>query len=1082
MRRSAEKRRSREQGTTVLVVSIILISTFAAGQDAILPPKADAYVISGQVKSGTTPLPGVSIVIGDASGRKIVTSTDAEGLFSASLPAAGRWMLRGDLAAFAPFSKEVIVDPSLSLARIDIQLVLQSRASAAPQQAPQQPRRTIAANGMRGRFQQLEVNAGLSASDLPAEASSTPASAMPGVNTDLASESVAISGAMGSSQDYARNFDDLRNRMQDMQSQGQLPNGMGPGQGPGQGQFGPGVGGMGGGMGAPGGFGGGGGGFGGGGRGGIGRFNSNSYHGSLFYSAGTSALNAAPYALSSYAADEGQSPEGYGSSRFGGVFGGPFKIPKLFDDGGKTFFYLSAFETLSTTPYDVYSTVPAVAERQGIFPTFQIPESQISPQAQYLLNYIPLPNSSGPQNYHFSSTPETDTTVIGMRLTHNFGTQQRGSRGSGRRQRNNINFSFNYSASKAGVPQAFPDSGGTTQTKGIAATAGETYSRGRWNNQLRFSFNQSNVDTTNQFTGVENVSGLAGIQGISPTPGDWGLPTLSFGNYSSLTEVDPLSRRDRVYMITDTAIRTFSKHTLRFGGDFRRMYTRIHNNTNPNGTFVFTGIVTGDPFGDFLLGLPQQTSIQYSPYTFDFAANAYDGFVQDQWRARSNLTFELGLRYEYVSPYTEAQNRIVNLDANSSFTAVAPVQPGQVGPYSGLVYPNGLIKPDRTNFGPRIGLAWRVRDKLVVRTGYGINYNNGQYKLMVQQMAEQYPFAFTQTNQAATSPTTLTLANGFPTTSNVITNNYGVDPNYRLGYVQMWNLNIQYELTPTLLLNVGYTGTKGTDLDVLEAPNRAPNGGLLIPGVQAFLWETSAATSIMNAGTIRIRKRMTHGMSVGGTYIYSKSIDDASSIGGGAVVVQQIPGDLAAERGLSSFNMTNQLTGDFLCELPFGTGKRWLDRGGAMAQAFGDWNWSGTFTIDSGTPWTARVLNDAFNVSQGVNGTLRANYNGQPIQLSNPTIGEWFNTAAFSIPPFGTYGTAGRSTIIGPGWVNFNMSLNKNFPIREMMSLELRVTASNVFNTPHFTAIDTVVNSPTFGRVTSVGAMRQLLFQARYRF
>jgi hypothetical protein len=199
-------------------------------------------------------------------------------------------------------------------------------------------------------------------------------------------------------------------------------------------------------------------------------------------------------------------------------------------------------------------------------------------------------------------------------------------------------------------------------------------------------------------------------------------------------------------------------------------------------------------------------------------------------------------------------------------------------------------------------------------------------------------------------------------------------------------------------------------------------------------------------------------------------------------VVAQNPLDLAAERGLSSFDMRHQLKGDFLYELPFGTGKKWLDSGGTVARICGDWTWSGTFTVQSGTPWTPQILNNYSELNSGVNGTLRANYNGEPIQLSNPTVAEWFNTSAFTLPATGQYGDAGRNTIIGPGMVDFDMAMSKNFPIHETMGLEVRLAATNVFNTPHFTAIDTVVGSPSFGRVTSVGQMRTLQLLARFRF
>jgi hypothetical protein len=238
----------------------------------------------------------------------------------------------------------------------------------------------------------------------------------------------------------------------------------------------------------------------------------------------------------------------------------------------------------------------------------------------------------------------------------------------------------------------------------------------------------------------------------------------------------------------------------------------------------------------------------------------------------------------------------------------------------------------------------------------------------------------------------------------------------------------------------------------------------------------------MHQGTVRLRRRMHNGISIGGTYVFSKSIDNASSIGSGAVVVAQNDLDLAAERGLSSFDQRHRLTADYVVELPFGTGKAYLNSPGPLSKIFGDWTWTGDFTIASGTPFTARVVGDIADVARGVNGTLRANYNGLPIQLSDPTVQEWFNTAAFTQPPLGSFGDAGRNTIIGPGSVVFDMALSKNIPLKDMMGLEIRAEALNVFNHANFSAIDTTVNSPTFGQVISVGNMRRMQFSTRFRF
>jgi hypothetical protein len=328
----------------------------------------------------------------------------------------------------------------------------------------------------------------------------------------------------------------------------------------------------------------------------------------------------------------------------------------------------------------------------------------------------------------------------------------------------------------------------------------------------------------------------------------------------------------------------------------------------------------------------------------------------------------------------------------------------------------------------------------------------------------------------------LTLANGFPAPDPaIVTNSYAVDPNYRLGYVQMWNLNVQRQLPAGLQLSVGYQGSKGTALDIVREPNRGP-AGPLDPSVQPYLYESSQGFSILHSGSVRLRKMMKKGFSVGGTYVYSKSIDNASSIGGGATVVAQNEQDLAAERGLSSFDQRHKLTGDYLFELPFGTGKKWLNGTGFASKALGDWTMTGDFTVASGIPFTARIVGAVADVARGSNGSLRADYNGQPIQIDNRTLTQWFNTAAFTTPASGTFGSAGRNTIIGPGTLLLDFGLTKNIPLKDMMALEFSAQATNVLNHVNYTTIDTVVNSPTFGQVIGVGSMRKIQMSTRFRF
>jgi hypothetical protein len=333
------------------------------------------------------------------------------------------------------------------------------------------------------------------------------------------------------------------------------------------------------------------------------------------------------------------------------------------------------------------------------------------------------------------------------------------------------------------------------------------------------------------------------------------------------------------------------------------------------------------------------------------------------------------------------------------------------------------------------------------------------------------------------------LANAFPSLApGTVTNNFAIDPNYRLAYVQVWNVDVQRELRGGIVMNVDYNGSKGTRLDTERA--------ILIPGSQPFTYESSAGNSVFHAGSIRFRKRLAKGIGLGATYIYSKSIDDASSIGGGGVVVAQNPFDIAADRGLSSFDQRHKFTGNWIYDLPFGENRRFLQKG-FVSHVLAGWQWSGDFTVASGLPFTVRVLGGTLDIQRGVSGSLRANVvPGQSLNVANPTTKEWFNTVAFCQPETTTsnpsatcvnssdttFGDAGRNILEGPGQVSLNMSLNKTIQIKEYRSLDLRITANNAFNYVNFTSLGTVVNSTTFGEVTGAGNMRRVTVQARFRF
>jgi hypothetical protein len=1104
----------------------------AAQTAASLTP---TYEITGTAHSGKTPLPGATVTASNTlTGKKYAAVTNTEGRFAFAGIARGRYVIRIEFMGFAVFTQELVLNPQSPSGKIDAELILASR---------QQQQSNTAANITAGRgFQSLAVDSALSslaggtagfagagANGGPQNSADFSSLPMNGAGADAPTESISISGAQGRTQDFGNaSEDELQDRIQQfrdrMQAQGGSPFGGGAGFG------GPG--------GGPGG---------GGGPLAIGRiggrgFNVNQPHGVLYFSDDNSALDATPYSLSGFPTTKSQ----YNQARFGANVGGPLNIPKIFNGGNKWYFFAGWNGSRGETPYDAFSRVPTIAERNGNFSgaTYNdgtpvelfnpatgqpyqyngvlnsIDPSLFSSASKELLQYIPLPNiplTLSGQNFHYITTDSSNTDAVILRLVHNLGSSTGpgfgpfgggggGGRG-GRRQQNNINFGLNWARSSTAIVNPFPSLAGGTSTQGLNASAGWTYGKGHINSIFRFNYNHNHVSSTNLYSNVTDVAGPggAGINGISNDPFDWGLPGISFTSFGGLNDPTPRRELDQTYTISETLSWNRGKHNWRFGGDYRRILQSFRSSRNAEGSFVFTGYATseylpgsttpvqdtGYDFADFLLGYPQQTSLQFGATSYNFRSNAFDLFAQDDWRIRSNLTLDLGLRYEYNGPFTEAQDRITNLVVGTDYATAVPIVP------SGAVIPPGsinyllssqpsLINPDRNNFAPRIGIAWKPTQKTVVRTGYGINYNLAQYTTMVQNFAFQPPFANTATNSTTVTglvgPTPLTLVDGFPAAAeNTVTNNFAVDPNYRLGYVQIWNLDIQRQLPGNVVLNVGYNGAKGTRLDTERA--------LVVTGNQPFIYESSEGNSILHAASVRVRRRMSKGLGIGAQYVFSKSLDDASSIGLGGVVVAQNPFDISADRGLSSFNQTHKFTGNWMYDLPFGDNRRFVQKG-FWSHVLENWQWSGDFTIASGLYYTPSILGGAVDIQRGVTGSQRANViAGQPISIPNPTAQKWFNTAAFCVPGLNcvnptdsSYGDAGRNTIEGPGSVTFDMTINRTIPIKESRSLDLRLTGSNIFNHVNYAGINTVVNSATFGEVNSVASMRRVTMQARFRF
>ncbi len=1063
--------------------------------------------IRGTVKSGNTPLPGVTIMATNTlTGKRYATVTDIRGIYAMHIPKNGRYVVRVEFAAFAAETKEALLNASSPRQTLDYTMELASRlkqsgpgrAGGMPNAAAMRALASLRALAQTGSAEAAGMGNGESGVSLAGAAQ----------NPDISTESVAIQGQTGTVNPFA-NIDQsqLQQRLEDLRAQNALT------RSPGQGGRGRGF--HGGGGGRAGGF--------------FRHFNPTQPHGAIFYRGENSALDAVPFSVTGTPIVQ----PAYNDNTAGIVFIGPPQIPHLLKPSTSNFIFVGAFLTRNSTPFNQYAIVPTAAERGGDFSRYtgtgttvvpiydpatglQFPGNKIpviNPQAQALLPYIPLPNQPGLQNFEYLTTAQTNQSRIGARFVHNFGSggggaalgpllqSLLGNTNHGLAQ--NVNANFNFSHAATDLINVFPKLGGASQIYQYSLGLGYVIGYRRWTNNATLNFNRTNAQVGNFFTGKTDVASQAGIQGLGSDPFNFGVPSIVFSKFQGVSEQAPKFTLNQTISFQDTASWTGKKHNVRFGGDYRRIHQDVQGGTNVTGSFYFTGFATRQPgstgapgqqasgadFADFLLGLPQEAALQQGVGKFYFAANVFDLFLQDDWHPLNNLTVNYGLRYEYYSPYTEEHDRLTNLAFTPGLTQLEVVFPNSNSTINGK-YPASVIDPDRKDFAPRVGFAWRANRRTVVRGGYGINYNTGQYAAVVQDLSNQPPFANTITNIVpAQSAPTLSLATALKSgaTPSGITNNFAFNKNYLLGYVQVWDFDVQNTLPLNIVLNIDYNGAKGTHLDLVDAPNRQLSG-LLNPAYPSFNYETSIAFSNYNALVVRANKRLQNGISLGATYTYSHSIDDASSIGQSTTVVAQNQQDILAEEGNSSFDIRHQVTGQWLYELPFGPNTRFLNGSSWLGRALSNLSVSGTYDFATGLPLSPRYQATSSDVARGSAGSERPNrVPGSSLTAGGGTLRRWFNLDAFT-PPVNPatgapeYGNASRNSIPGPGTVSVDMSLSKTIHFGGNRSLELRGTANNVFNTVQYATVDSYIDSPTQGQVTSAATMRQILFQARFRY
>ena len=873
------------------------------------------------------------------------------------------------------------------------------------------------------------------------------------------------------------------------------------------------------------------------------RQNVNRVRFTLFDRYTNAAFDAKPFSVNT------NNPEkklGFYDERVGGTIGGPLKIPHIYNGSDKTYFFANYQHDIAQNPVNTFSAVPTLDQRNGCFPAGSVfmpfsttPVTTTNPicpagdvqvpvnsAATGLLAFIPLPNQSlqagqnGPsgQNYLLQANTPSNSDIFNTHILHTINSKW------------NANGGYNLSSQRQRILSNFVGIGGKQSTLNQSVVLGLSHN---WSPRLvesltlNWSRSRAQLLSNNSF-GTDIAAGL-GINGVSNTPIDFGIPLISFTSLSGINDPVPSLVRNETLRLGDSFTWTHTKHTMTFGAELRRIQLNTESDPNPRGRFVFTGLATGDEFADFLEGLPFNTSVQFGANPNLYLRSwGFATWAQDDFRATKTLSFQYGLRYEFATPPVEINNNLVNLDI-TDLASVAQVAHGVDG-LTAPGLPRALIHGSYTDFEPRVGFAWQpkfIKKKTVVRGGYSIFYNEAIYNTLARELAFQAPVDTVQ-SLTTTSAAPLTLQNGFSGGSAsgiLIPNTAAVAPFYKPGYAQIWNLGTETSITQNWVLDLTYTGTKGTDLDILRAPNRAPLGtpsdeiqaNRIDNAATGFTFDQSGANSIYNALQVRVVHRFTHGVMLQGIYTYGKSLDDSSSIGGagGTGTVEQQDGNLHAEYGLSTFDLRHQFRAVSVWELPFGQRSRWANHGW-KEKVFGDWRLQNIFTWQTGTPLTVLLGGVASDNGTGANFSLRPNLTGNPnLGICGGSPAAFFSTGAFTLPTDSNgnlaYGDEPRGAVEGPCSFNWNLNFAKTFRFGPDRRHQLNVgwQIQNLTNTPNYNGIGTVLpcfgtlgsgsgsgNASgivcgagsgagafgLFGRVTGAGNMRTMALQARFNW